>query len=70
MCAGSFVRRTRELANYATCLSLRGGLITRKRAIGVAKNELMLELLAAPSNEGLPVTSPEVLENLRYGRWR
>src|SRR4029077_9617002 len=36
MCAGSFVRRGRELMNYGNCLSLRGGLIIRKRAIGVA----------------------------------
>src|SRR5438876_11395184 len=36
MCAGSFVRRGCELMNYGNCLSLRGGLIIRKRAIGVA----------------------------------
>src|SRR6266705_4177857 len=36
MCAGSFVRRGCELINYGNCLSLRGGLIIRKRAIGVA----------------------------------
>ncbi len=23
-----------------------------------------------PSNEGVPITSPDVLENPRYGRWR
>lgn len=34
------------------------------------KNELMLELWVPPSNEGIPITSPEVLENPRYGRWR
>src|SRR5436189_5653103 len=36
MCAGSFVRRGCELMNYGNCLSLRGGLIIRKHAIGVA----------------------------------
>src|SRR5438874_12270765 len=36
MCAGSFVRRGCELMNYGNCLSLRGGLIIRKRAIGAA----------------------------------
>ena len=36
MCAGSFVRRGCELINYGNCLSLRGGLIIRKRVIGVA----------------------------------
>src|SRR5437016_8136057 len=36
MCAGSFVRRGCELMNYGNCLSLRGGLIICKRAIGVA----------------------------------
>src|SRR6266436_4800159 len=36
MCADSFVRRGCELMNYGNCLSLRGGLIIRKCAIGVA----------------------------------
>ena len=29
----------------------------------------MLELWVPPSNEGVPTTSPEVLENPRYERW-
>ena len=54
--------------NYGYSLSLRGGLI--KCPCSRLKNELMLELCVPPSDEGLPITSPEVLENPRYGRWR
>src|SRR6266446_5441080 len=36
MCADSFVRRGCDLMNYGNYLSLRGGLIIRKCAIGVA----------------------------------
>ncbi len=30
----------------------------------------MLDLGFLPSDEGVPITSPDVLENPRYGRWR
>jgi len=57
---------------WATCLSSPKALLEHIRRYCARGGffSATVEVIVVLSYEGVPITSPEVLENLRYGGWR